>query len=74
MSNYDAMVTMFLGKPASYWIEMQRLVDRELSPHESTTLELLLKENMTMRGKLSYVRGRVADMEAALRVWESPAI
>ena len=66
MNDTDEMISQFLGKPVTYWIELQRLVDRGLSVHETSTLELLLRENMDMRGKLSYIGDRVAGIHTAL--------
>lgn len=58
------MVTLFLGKPADYWIALeQRLNEMPASLEVSN----LITEVVRLRGKLSFYESRITEMASQLQ-------
>lgn len=56
-------VYLFAGKPAAYWIEMERRVKHELS----FKAENLIVEIGRLRGRLSFLESRIEQINDFLK-------
>ncbi len=52
-------ITYFLGKPISYWIELQRLTEDNAEP---VRLGDVLVENYKLRAKVHFYESRISEL------------